>query len=73
MDGTEIPQLNEEKDFRVTINCDFKPGKHCSKVVKTAKKLISFTGRIFDNKPKKVVLTLFSALVRPHLEHGVQF
>ena len=57
----------------VTISNDLKPGKHCSEVVKTANKLIGFIGRTFEFKSDKVVLTLFNALVRPHLEYCVQF
>ena len=73
MNGTELLKVNEEKDLGVNISNDLKPGKHCSEVVKTANKLIGFIGRTFEFKSDKVVLTLFNALVRPHLEYCVQF
>ena len=73
MNGTELLKVNEEKDLGVTTSNDLKPGKHCSEVVKTANKLIGFIGRTFEFKSDKVVLTLFNALVRPHLEYCVQF
>ena len=73
MNGNEIPNVNEEKDLGVTISSDLKPAKHCSEVVKTANMLIGFIGRTFEFKSEKVILTLFNALVRPHLEYCVQF
>ena len=73
MNGTEIPKVSKEKDLGVTISSDLKPTNHCSDVVKTANKLTGFIGRTFEFKSEKVILTLFNALVRPHLEYCVQF
>ncbi len=73
MNSAEITKVNEEKDLGVIICNDIKPGKHCTEVVKTANKLIGFTGRTFELKSEKVVLTLFNALVLQHLEYCVQF
>ena len=73
MNGIELLKVNEEKDLGVTISSDLKPGKHCTEVVKTANKLIGFIGRTFEFKSEKVILTLFNALVRPHLEYCVHF
>ncbi len=67
MNSTEITKVNEEEDLGVIICNDLKPGKHCTEIVKTANKLIEFIGRTF--KSGYVVLTLFSALVRPHLKY----
>ncbi len=73
INSTEITKVNKEKDLREIIRNDLKPGKHCTEVVKTANKLIGFTGRTFEFKSEKLVLALFNALVRPHLEYYVQF
>ena len=35
------------------ISDDLKPSKHCSDVIKTAKKLVGFIGRTFENKSEK--------------------
>ncbi len=72
MNSTEITKANEEKDLGVIICNDLKPGRHCTEVVKTANKLVGFIGRTFEFK-SEVVLTLFNAPVRPHLEYCVQF
>ena len=73
MNGVELCKVSEEKDLGVTISKDLKPEKHCSEVVKTANKLIGFIGRTFQFKSDKVILSLYNALVRPHLEYCVQF
>ncbi len=73
MNGTDITEGNEEKDLGVIIRNDLKPGKHCTEVVKTANKLVGFIGRTFEFKFKKVVRTLFNALVHPHNDYCVQF
>ena len=73
MNSTEITKVKEEKDLGIIISNNLKPGKHCTEVVKTANKLIGFIGRTFEFKSEKVILALFNALVRPHLEYCVQF
>ena len=73
MDGFRLTEVNQEKDLGITISNDLKHGKHCSEVVKTANKLVGFIGRAFEFKSEKVILTLYNALVRPHLEYCVQF
>ena len=73
MNGSDLSKVTHEKDLGITISTDLKPSKHCSDVVKTANKLVGFIGRTFEFKSEKVILTLFNALVRPHLEYCVQF
>ncbi len=73
MNSTKITKFDEEKDLGVIIRNDLKPGKHCTEVVKTANKLTGFIGRTFEFNSEKVVLTLFTALLRTHLEYCVQF
>lgn len=73
MNDTELVKVCQEKDLGVIISNDLKPSKHCTEVVKTANKLVGFIGRTFEYKSEKIILTLFNALVRPHLEYCVQF
>ena len=72
MNGSELSKVNHEKDLGVTIINDIKPDKHCSDV-KKANKLVCFIGRTFEYKSEKVILILYNALVRPHLEYCIQF
>ena len=67
-----FPRLTMKKTG-ITISNDLKPDKHCSDVVKKANKLVGFISRTFDYKSEKVILTLYNALVHPHLECCIQF
>ena len=73
MNGVELLVTNTETDLGVMISDDLKPSNQCSKVVKTANKLVGFIGRTFEHKSEKVILTLYNSLVRPLLEYCIQF
>ncbi len=49
MNGVKLLVTNIETDTRVMISDDLKPNNQCSKVVKTANKLIGFIGRTFKH------------------------
>ena len=45
-------------------------------IVQTSRKLTSWLAspeELFEYKSQKVILTLFNALIRPHLEYCIQF
>ena len=46
--NTQNIQVCHERDLRITIYNDLKQSKHCSDIVKTANKLVSFIGRAFE-------------------------
>ncbi len=73
MNGVELSVTNTEADLGVMISLDLKPSNQCSKVVKTANKLVGFIGRTFEHKSEKVILTLYNSLVHPLSEYCVQF
>ena len=72
MNGIQLAKVEQEKDLVVAISSDLKPSKQCSEVVKTANKFIRFIGRSFEFRTEEIILYLYSALVRPHLEYCVQ-
>ena len=72
MNGVQLASVEQEKDLGVVISKDLKPSKQVSEVVKTANKLIGLIGRAFECRTKEVILNLYNALVRPHLEYCVQ-
>ncbi len=72
MNGVELSVTSTEKDLVVMISDDLKPSNQCSKVVKTANKLVGFIGLTLEHKSEKVILT-YNSLVRPLLEYYVQF
>ncbi len=50
MNGVELSVTNNKTDLWVMISNDLKPSNQCSKVVKTANKLVGFIGRTFKHK-----------------------
>ena len=72
MDGIQLAKVEQEKDLDVVISSDLKPSKQCPEVMKTANKLIGFVGRSFEFRAEEIILNLYNALVKPHLEYCVQ-
>ncbi len=54
MNGVELSVTNTENDLGVMISNDLKSSNQCSKVVKTANKLVGFIGRTFEHKSEKL-------------------
>ncbi len=65
MNGVELSVTNTETDLRIMISDALKPCSQCSKVVKTANKIVGFIGRTFKHKSEKVILTLYSDISTP--------
>ncbi len=73
MNGVELSVTNTKKDLGVMISDDLKPSNQCSKVVKTANRLVGFIGRTFEHKSEKKNILTYNSLVRSLLEYCVQF
>ena len=71
--GNEVQSVDQEEDLGIIISKDLKFTKHSLKVEKKAQKLIGYIKRQFKYRNKEIVLQLYTALVRPHLEYAVQF
>ena len=71
--GKEIESVQQEKDLGVVITKDLKSSSQCIEAVKKAQKLLGYIKRQFRTRNKETILTLYNALVRPHLEYAVQF
>ena len=46
MNGQQLSAVIKGKGLGVLVKSDLKPGQHCSQVVKTHNKLVSFIGRV---------------------------
>ena len=71
--GKEIESVQQEKDLGVVITNDLKSSNQCIEAVKKAQKILGYIKRQFRTRNKETILTLYNALVRPHLEYAVQF
>lgn len=62
LNDRQLFTVNEGKDLGIPITSDLqvKHSQYCSEVVKTANTFISVIGCTFENKPKKITLSLYS-------------
>ena len=70
--GVVLDAVDCEKDLGVMVQSDLKVSQQCVKVVKTANKVLGMISRSFQYRTRPVILRLYKALVRPHLEYCVQ-
>ena len=69
----QLPTTDQQRDLGIIITKDLKWQKQTDKSCKTANRVLGFIARIFRYKNKELILPLYKSLVRPHLEHAVQF
>ena len=63
--GVDISKLNSEEDLR--------PREQCISAGNRANSVLGFITMRIRNKSVDVILRLYLALVRPHLDYGAQF
>ena len=73
MQSTPLTKTKREQDLGVIISSDLKSSAHCAAACKKANRMLGFISRSFKYKTPKVMTHLYTSLVRPHLEYGVQF
>ena len=73
---TIIPRFHcttiNEKDVGVTISGDMKVSEQCTIAASKGNQIIGLIGRNVTYKVKELIVPLFKALVRPHLEYCIQ-
>ncbi len=73
MNGTKLESVQCAKDLGVPVASSLKFSQQCKDAAGEANRLLCFMNRNFSIKNKYVILPLYISLVRPHLEHPVQF
>ncbi|KAF2364393.1 Endonuclease/exonuclease/phosphatase [Trinorchestia longiramus] len=67
-----IETVQQQRDLGVIVTENLKHDKQVEKSVKNASRILGFIARNFEYKLMNMILPLYKALVRPHLEYAVQ-
>ena len=73
LNDKEIGTTQCERDLGVRVNKDLKPKEQVISVRNKANRILGFISRSVSNRSEEVILKLYLALVRPHLDYAVQF
>ena len=68
----EVQNTEEMKDLGVMITADFKPQLQCMEAAKRANRALSQLQRTVISRNRKILVPLYSAYVRPHLEYAIR-
>ena len=67
-----IGRTTQEKDFRVTFSADMKVSEQCGITASKGNQIIGLIRRTIMYNEKQLIVPLYKAIVRPHLEYCIQ-
>ena len=73
LNGTAIGRSYSARDLGVQVSSDLRPREQCVIARNKANKILGFISRSVTNRSSEVILRLYLALVRPHLDYAAQF
>ena len=62
----------QEKDLGVTFSADMKVSEHCGIAASKGNQILGLIRRTITYKEKQLIVPLYKAIVRPHLEYCIQ-
>ena len=72
MGDTVLGTTVKEKDLGVTISADMKVSEQCGIAASKGNQILGLIRRNITYKEKKLIIPLYKAIVRPHLEYCIQ-
>ena len=69
---TALGTAVKEKDLGVTISADMKVSEQCGIAASKGNQILGLNRRNITYKGKKLIIPLYKAIVRPHLEYCIQ-
>ena len=72
MGGTILSKTVKEKDLGVTMNANMKVSEQCRIAASKGNQVLGMIRRNISYKDKSLIVPLYKAIVRPHLEYCIQ-
>ena len=72
MGGTILSKTVKEKDLGVTMNANMKVSEQCRIAASKGNRVLGMIRRNITYKEKSLIIPLYKAIVRPHLEYCIQ-
>ena len=72
MGGTILSKTVKEKDLWVTMNANMKVSEQCRIAASMGNQVLGMIRRNITYKEKSLIIPLYKAIVRPHLEYCIQ-
>ena len=71
-DHAVLGRTTQEKDLGVTFSADMKVSEQCWIAASKGNQILGLTRRTITYKEKQLIVPLYKAIVRPHLEYCIQ-